>query len=155
VQFSLMSCILTLAGKDLDVDDFIKKSKLRPYKVSYKGQPRLKTKPEGEKLTYSLLSVETSKADFSDLQKQIKDTIRYLERNKEKLTHISLTNKVQHVTLNFGIDLKVNRKNILTQSELLPSKLLKLAGDLGIDIELSLFPIDLHEILERKTKKRR
>jgi len=52
-----MSCILTIAGKNLDVDTFIFKSKLKPYKISYKGQPKFKTKPDSEKLSRSLLSI--------------------------------------------------------------------------------------------------
>ncbi len=147
-----MSCILTIAGKFLDIDAFIEKSKLRPFKKSYKGQPRLKTNPKGEKLTRSLLSIETSKADFHDLQKQIKNTIRYLQRNKDKLAHITSTKTVQTATLDFSIILRIDKKDVLMQSELLPSKLLKLAGGLGIDIELSIYPIDLQHILEKKIK---
>jgi hypothetical protein len=115
-----MSCILTITGKDLDVDAFIAKSKLRPYRKSYKGEPRLKTKSDGEKLSYSLLAIETSKADFNDLNKQIKDTIRYLERNMRKLAYISITKEVEHAVLDFGIDLRIDRKNVLIQSDKFP-----------------------------------
>jgi hypothetical protein len=151
-----MSCILTIRGKSFDVDAFIDKSKLRPYKKSYKGQPRLKTKPNSDKLSYSHLSIETSKADFDNLDKQIADTIRYLKRNKDKLAHINTTKGIDHAVLDFGIDLRIDRKNVLCQSDKFPSKLLKLAGDLGLDIELSIYPVDMQTILENaktKTKK--
>jgi hypothetical protein len=61
--------------------------------------------------------------------------------------------------LNFGIDLRIDKEIVLTQSDTFPNKLLKLAGDLGLDIELSIYPVDIQTILERttfknKTKKR-
>ena len=148
-----MPCNLTLIGKNLDIDTFVKKSKLRGYLKSYKGQPRFKSKPEGEKLPYSLLKIQTSKADFDNLVKQIKETIKYLKRNKEKLSHILVTPEIEYAILDFGIDLTIDRKKTLTQSSLFPNDLLKLAGDLGLDIELSIYPINLQTILEKRSKK--
>ena len=69
-----MSCILTIRGQNLDIDAFIAKSKLKPYKLNYKGEPKLRSKPNGDKLSLSLLSIETSSADFKNLKKQIADT---------------------------------------------------------------------------------
>lgn len=144
-----MSCILTISGRNLNVDAFTDTTKLRPYRKSYKGQPKFNTKPDGEKLSHSSLSIETSKADFDNLRKQIADTIRFLKRNKDKLTHIASTKGVDHAVLDFGIDLRIDKKMILTQSETFPSELLKLAGDLGLDIELSIYPVDLESILDK------
>ncbi len=147
-----MSCILTISGQNLDVDAFINKSKLRPYKKSYKGQPKFKSKPNGDKLSFSLLSIETSKADFDNLKKQIVDTIRYLKRNQGKLAHITSTKEIEYAVLNFGIDLRIDNMKILIQSEKFPNELLKLADDVGLDIELSIYPTDLQETLEKKIK---
>ena len=148
-----MSCILTISGRNFDVDSFVDTGKLRPYRKSYKGQPRLKTKPDGEKLTRSSISIQTSKADFDNLKKQIADTIRYLKRNKEKLAHISSTKGIEYAVLDFGIDLRIDRKEVLTQSDTFPNQLLKLAGDLGLDIKLSIYPVDLQTILEKQHSK--
>ena len=152
-----MSCILNIAGKNFDVDAFVDKSKLRPYRKSYKGQPKFKTKPEGEKLTRSSMSIETSKAEFGNFKKQIDDTIRFLKRNKDKLAHVTLTKEIEYAVLNFGIDLRIDKKKVLTQSDTFPSELLKLAGDFGLDIELSIYPVDMQTILEKqhlKTKQK-
>ena len=145
-----MSCILTIWGRYFDVDTFINTSKLKPYKKSYKGQPKFKAKPDGEKLPHSLIAIETSKTDFDNLDKQITDTIRYLKQNKDKLAHLSLAKGIDHAILDFGINLRIDKKNILSQSDKFPSKLLKLAGDLGLDIQLSLYPVDMQEILEKQ-----
>jgi hypothetical protein len=148
-----MSCILTIRGLNFDVDAFIEKSKLRPYKKSYKGQPKFKTKPDGEKLSHSLLAIETSKAEFDNLNKQIADTIRYLKRNKDKLSQIALTKGIDYAVLDFGIDLRIDRKKVLYQSDKFPSELLKIAGDLGIDIELSIYSADMQTVLENQHSK--
>lgn len=148
-----MSCILTISGRKFPVDEFIDKTKLRPYRKNYRGQPRLRTKPDGEKLPHSSFSIETSKADFDNLNKQLKDTIRYLKRNKDKLAHISLTKGIDFAVLDFGIDLRIDKKKVLYQSDKLPSELLKLAGDLGLDIILSIYPVDMETILEKRHSK--
>ena len=148
-----MSCILTISGRNFDVDGFVDRSKLRPYKRSYKGQAKFKTKPDGEKLTRSSISIQTSKADFDNLKKQIADTIRYLKRNKEKLAHIGSTKGIEYAVLDFGIDLRIDRKKVLTQSDTFPNELLKLAGDLGLDMELSIYPVDIQTILEKQNSK--
>ena len=147
-----MSCILRIAGKNLDVDAFLSTTKLKPYKISYKGQPKFKTKRNSEKLSRSLLSIETSKAGFDNLNKQISDTIRYLKRNKGKLAHIALTKGIDHAILDFGIDLRIDREKVLYQSDTFPNELLKLAGDLRLDIGLSIYPVDMQDILESRTK---
>ena len=152
-----MSCILTLSGRNFDVDVFTDTTKLRPYRKSYKGQPKFKSKPDGEKLTSSSMSIETSKAEFDNFKKQIDDTITFLKRNKEKLGHVALTKGIESAVLNFGIDLRIDKKKVLTQSDTFPSELLKLAGDLGLDIELSIYPVDMQTILEKqhlKTKQK-
>lgn len=148
-----MSCILTIGGQNFDVDNFVETTKLRPYRKSYKGQPKFKTKPDGEKLTRSSISIQTSKADFNNLKKQIADTIRYLKRNKEKLSLIGATKGIEYAVLDFGIDLRIDRKKVLTQSDTFPSELLKLAGDLNLDIELSIYPVNMQTILERRHSK--
>jgi hypothetical protein len=145
-----MSCILSIGGKNFAVDEFIEKTRLKPYKKSYKGQPRFKTKPDGEKLPYSFISMEASNADFEDLNKQITDAIRFLKRNKEKLAQISATKGIEFSVLDFGIYLRIDKKKVLCQSDTFPNKLLKLAVDLGLDIELSIYPVDLQTILEKR-----
>ena len=148
-----MSCILTIGGKNFDVDSFVDKSKLRPYRKDFKGQPRLKNKPNGKKMSSSSISIETSKADFDNLKKQIADTIRFLKRNNHKLSYISSTQGIEYAVLDFGIDLRIDRKNIFMQSDTFPNELLKLAGDLSLDIELSIYPVDLQTILEKEYSK--
>lgn len=150
-----MPCNLVILGKNLDIDTFIAKSKLRGYSKHYKGQPMFKSKPQGKQLTHSRIATQTSSAGFNNLDKQIKDTIKYLKRHGDKLNLIRETKEVELAILDFGIDLRIDNKKILLQSDRFPNQLLKLAGDIGLGIELSIYPIDLQETLEKKTKKPR
>jgi len=133
-----MSCTLSIIGKNLDVQTFIAKSKLRPHHVFLKGEPIFKTKIKSKLRAYSGISIVTSKADFDNLKIQIKDTISFLQRNKEKLKCISTTKEIQYATLNFGVDSTIH-KNMFSQSEVFPNKLLRIAGELGLDLEISLY----------------
>lgn len=44
-----MSCMLSIAGEKFDVVSFIKATGLKPYSQNLKGEPKFKTKLEGEK----------------------------------------------------------------------------------------------------------
>lgn len=148
-----MPCNLVILGKNFDIDEFLAKSKLRGFTKIYKGEPRFKSKPEGKKVEHSRIAIQTSKADFHELNKQIKDTIRYLKRHKDKLSYIKQFKEIDFALLDFGINLRIDRKKVLLQSDRFPSELLKLAGELGLDIELSIYPIDMQSILEKQHAK--
>ena len=148
-----MPCNLTILGEKLDVDELISKSKLRGYTKHYIGQPMFKSKPNGKKLIHSGIGTQTSKADFDNLDKQIKDTIKYLKTHAEKLSIIKQTKEIDFAVLDFGINLRIDKKKILLQSDRFPSELLKLAGDLGLDIELSVYAIEIQDILEKQNRK--
>jgi len=148
-----MSCILTIGSRDFDIDDFVDKSGLKPYRKSRKGQPRFKTRPDGEKLVHSSISIEASKADFDNLEKQIADTIRFLKTDKNKLSYIGSTDGIEYAVLDFGINLRIDREKVLLQSDTFPNELLKVAGDLGLDIELSIYPTDMQMVLEKRPSK--
>jgi hypothetical protein len=135
-----MSCVLSLQGRDFDVDRFLTTSALPlPFKVKRKGEPRWPQKPQGATMSFSVLSIVTSESDFNNLKQQIEDTIEYLERNKQYLRHISKADDIEFATLDFGVDLRIDREKLPCHSERLPAKLLLLAGEFGLDIELSLY----------------
>ena len=131
-----MSCILRISGENFDVDAFILKSQIVPYKTFYKGSPRLKTKPDGEKNKYSGCAIEVSKAEFNDYEQQVTDAIIYLTDNKDKFQYISSTTEIQHSVLDFGIGYDINK---FTQTHHVPVELLRIVADLGISIELSIY----------------
>ena len=147
-----MSCILHITGVRFDVDAFVAQSKVRPYKIFYKGEARFKTKPDGAKLEHSGLSIEVSKADMDDAKGQIKDAINFLSRNRKKLDYISKIKGVQHAILDFGIVRKVDGDKHLMESHLLPNRLLQLAGEVGLSIELTFYAENMQTVLEQRSR---
>jgi hypothetical protein len=146
--------MLHIIGSNLNIDAFLEKSKLRVEKKRYKGEARFTTKPGGEKLPYSYVSVATSNADFSDFPKQLEDTIRYLRRNKDKLRHITSTKGIQYANLDFGIDLRIINGNGMTQSDYFPHRLVKLAAELGLGIEVSIYAANLDAMIMRRMERK-
>ena len=148
-----MPCNLVILGKHFDIDAFLEISKLRGYFKSYKGEPVFKSKPQGRKLTQSRVSIQTSKAEFDNLDMQIKDTIRYLKKHKDKLSYINKTKEIEYAFLDFGIDLRIDGRNTIMQSDMFPIALVKPAGEIGLSIMLSIYPIDMENILEKRKAK--
>ena len=136
-----MPCNLVILGKNLDLDSCIKKNKLRGYSKTYKGEPIYKSKPNGEKVKYSFISVQTSKADFRDLKKQISDTIKYMKRHRDKLSFIKSTKEIEYAFLDFGVALKVNKK-MPAHFDYYPNSLILLAGQIGLGLHISLYSIE-------------
>ena len=152
-----MPCNLVIVGKNLDIDAFLAQTKLKGFTRTYKGEPRFRSKPDGKKLEHSILGIQTSKADFNELDKQIKETIRYLKKHKDKLSYIKEVKEIDLALLDFGINLRIDGDKVLMQSDRFPSELLRLAGELRLDIELRIYPIDTQNILKKqksRTKRR-
>ncbi|SEP30141.1 DUF4279 domain-containing protein [Mucilaginibacter sp. OK283] len=130
-----MSCVLRIIGEDFDVDSFILKTGIDPYKVFYKGDPKVKSKPDGKKFEHSGCAIDASEADFTDFKQQVKDVIEFLESNRNKLLFINSGSEIQYAVLDFGVAYNPDK---FTQTQYLPKELLKLAADLGIGIEISI-----------------
>ena len=131
-----MPCILRIVGENFDVDSFVKKSNITPYKIFHKGDPRLKTKPDGAKIERTGCSIEVSKVDFDNLDQQINAAIIYLNKNQDKLQWINKTPEIQYAVLDFGLNYDLDK---FVQSHYLPNEFLKLVSQLGIGIEISIY----------------
>lgn len=131
----LMSCYFSVIGADFEPDKFIARTKLDYAQISYTGTPRFNSKPEKGKRNYSILSTKVSHAGFDDFNQQVKDAIEYLRVNYDKLKMIADTPGVDYANLDFGVDYKYN----FVQSHYFPPELVKLAGELGISFEISLY----------------
>ena len=137
-----MSCILRIVGKDFDVDAFILKSEIAPYKRFYKGDPKYQSKPDGAKLDNSGCIIELSNADFHNFAQQLKDATAYLTQHKEKFKLINNFPGIDYSILDFGLE---NDDIKFIQTYYLPNDLLKIVGELGLSIELSLYQSEKSE----------
>lgn len=138
-----MTCILNIIGEYFDVDSFIEKCGVKPYKISYKDHPKHKDLPESKKNKFSGCSIGVSNAEFDEFNKQVEDAINYLTANKENLKFIPSIPEIQFATLNFGVEYDIDK---FVQSKYFPNTLLTVCADLGIGIELSIYQQTEHEI---------
>ena len=57
--------------------------------------------------------------------------------------------------LDFPVDLRIDRKNVMAQFDYFPPELVTRAGALGFGIELSVYPRDLEQLAKANATKRR
>jgi hypothetical protein len=131
-----MSCVLRAGGKKFDVDAFIEETKLTPCAVFRKGELiGISTK---NKIHHSSgLNIEVSTASFSNFKKQIKDAIKFLEKNKKEINKLIKTEGLDGPP---ELDFAVSRSDAFTQSFCFPAAFVALAGSMGLNIVLSQYP---------------
>jgi hypothetical protein len=132
-----MSCVLNIAGKHLDIDSFILKSKLQGFEKKYNNQS-LKSKSKSRGQQYSYVSKTISEAGLDNFKKQVADVIKYLKKNKKKLLSISETEEIEFATVNFMIQSKSVSDKYFAQYIYLPKELTILCGDLKLGIEVAI-----------------
>ncbi len=102
--------------------------------VYIRGEPRLpRAQAEGKKNATSGVNITVSQADFTNLKRQIRETLRFLEKYKSALARIRRTPGVEQITLDFG----VAARDVAAQFDSFPPELLLAAGKLGIGLEIS------------------
>src|SRR5690348_302416 len=129
-----MSCILRISGEQLDAGALARTVALPVYRVDQKGEPR----QPGTRGVFemSAFHVDVSEAAFSELRAQIEDAIAFLTANADALSAAVHFPGVERATLDFAVD----GKDVAIDSKYLPPDLLRRAGELGIGIELSVYP---------------
>lgn len=146
-----MSCNLQISGKDLNINDFLAKTKMTPYRKVNKGEPLNKL---GKRISdSSFAAFAASDSGFDDIKTQIKETIEFLDSNKDNLSHILSTPEVEYAFIDFGVNSMIDDDH-LTQGFYFPVELLKLCGELGIGIKLSTYKPDMQLILERRDQEK-
>jgi hypothetical protein len=132
-----MSCVLRARGTDFAVDEFLSKSKLKPIVVARRGHPQYpNSQPSGQVPDNSGFHVVVSNAEFSQLQTQIQDAVRFLKKNHEELSRLIAFTGVERIALDFGIE----ERDVPAHTENFPPNLLSAAGNLGIWLAFTLYP---------------
>ena len=133
-----MSCMFRIDGRSLNIDRLLSAVSL-PATMSFrKGQHRSEIKKDGERNRNSGASFLVSNADFHQFEKQKKDAISFLTNKRTVIRRIMNWPGVDSACLDFGIE----RRDVAAQFDHLPAELLRLAGELGIDIEISQYSIE-------------
>lgn len=115
-----MTCTLALHGSKTAIKSFLENSSLTPDNV-YEEH-------------FVLLPSNRSLHDF---EAQIQDVILYLKENGQEIGELKTRFGLEYERLDFAIA----QSDEYVQSDVLPAELLFLAGSLGLDIQLSRYPV--------------
>lgn len=128
-----MACMLRIDGASLDIDTLLSRIPLVPEMSYRRGEPRSRSEPDRGTNDESGAAFLVSAADFDDFDEQKKGALVFLQGNASAVSEIVAWPGVLHAYLDFGI----YRRDVSIQCDLFSADLLKAAGDLGLDIELS------------------
>lgn len=132
-------CVLRVYGTQLDVDALVETSTLSPCRTYRRGEPRLSTKPEGPRSATSGVNISVSDASWRDLRGQVADAERFLRDHREEISKLRVFPGVEGLTLDFPVELRIG-KNVWAQCDRFPASLVAIAGELGLSLELSIYP---------------
>ena len=132
-----MACVLRVAGRSFDVDAYIRRGKLVPSGVYRRGEARFPTLPRARKSPESGFHIVVSKKDFDDLGGQVRDAVAFLGHHRRAIRALRGRKGVETAALSFGVE---RRPEAVVQAEVFPEDLVRLAGQLGLALELSLYP---------------
>lgn len=129
-----MPCVLWISG-DFKTEELVDAIQLTPYKKIEKGEV-VQTKEGPKKYESALCGFDVSQRDFTDFQALVGDAISFLEANFNKLQGLDKL-PAASAKLDFGYFTTFIDTKIVAQYDTLPFQLLRLSGNLKIDIELS------------------
>jgi hypothetical protein len=135
VEVIMPGCVLRASGRDFDVDEFLANSILKPCAVWRRGESRWKSRPPSDVSGFNLV---VSEAPGEDFRAQVKESIAFLTAHHEELAILREAVGNEHSVLDFGVILPDDL--VFGQSNVFPAELVRLAGELGLGIELSLYP---------------
>ena len=134
-------CVLRVYGKQFDPKKFLEHSGLPAYESWREGEPRLQgSKRWGPTHDSAGFKVDVSRKEWTDLAGQIEDALEFLGKFRHDLRALVATPGVEHVWLDFPFAFPASETAPLLQSVMLPPTLLAIAGELGVGIEVSIYP---------------
>jgi hypothetical protein len=137
-----MSCILRVYGPSFDVDAWLKRATIVPVAVHRRGEPCLPaTKPDGPKHRWSGCNILVSDRGRSDFAGQLRDAARFLSRKSRTLQSLRKSRGVDRAVLDFGVE---RRPDVLVQGEIISEDVVRIAGRLGLALEISHYPPSAH-----------
>ena len=131
------NCILCGLGETFSVDEFLRESPFQTTGVWHKGVGRSGSRRPAPK--HSGFTVTVSEAD-DDFSSQVEDAMRFLVDNDTELRRLQNTPGIQNMALDFGISSHLEKPGVAAQCNCFPPRLIRLAADLNMALELSFYP---------------
>ena len=133
-----MGAVLRASGPEFEVAPFVEGCHWHINRIYRKGDARRPWKSLDERReSESGLVVAVSDADFHEFERQLDDAVAFLVQEGAEVQRLVAFPGVAGVELDFGIAWQ----ETFTQTDHLPARLVRLAGDCGIALTLSHYPI--------------
>jgi hypothetical protein len=142
-----MACILRISGETLAIDELLVSVPLKPCSIYRKGQPT-STRPNARNAMTSGMNIVVSEADFDAFKTQLAESEAFLQSNYDSLQKLVNWPGVEEMRLDFGIEMR----NVYSQCDYFPASLVKLAGSLGLGLELSQYPTNVRKKIKNNRR---
>ena len=140
----MAGCVLRAWDDGFQPETFLHGSSLEPCNIFRKGARR----SESSTWDTSGITVVVSEAS-DDFAKQVVDAIEFLKAKRTELLWLQGSAGLEGMSLDFG----VNRRNGFLQSHAFPPELARLAGELSMALELSIYGTALNAPATRRTSR--
>jgi hypothetical protein len=132
--------VLRVSGEQFDPDGVLPLLSLRPYLVWRKGEPLADVGPRSKRLHESGgFCCDVSKSDGL-LSAECTDALIFLTEHRDDLVRLRDHPDVEDMRIDFGYHSRIDGDRVVVQCDYLQPELLRLAGELRIGFELSLYP---------------
>jgi hypothetical protein len=133
-----MSVILRISGRDLDPDLIARKTTLPITHIYRRGESRFpNSKPRGPKHKFSGVNIQITRKDGlrARASNLIPKAAKIIGTHRQELRRIARMSGVDFAILDIG----VAKLDVAGQFERIPATFLRELGQLGIDLEISIY----------------
>ena len=136
-----MSVVLRVWGRNLDIESAIDTISLGPCSIARCGERKSPSSTSNfDVFDMSGVGFCVSDAGFSEFSLQVEQTIDFLDQHFDEIKLLLSVSGVDQAALCFG----VTRRDVVVEVTRFPSRLINLAGQLGLGVELSQYPSESH-----------
>ncbi|MDZ7619716.1 MAG: hypothetical protein U1E05_22175 [Patescibacteria group bacterium] len=130
-------CVLHVTSDTRSFAGFLRETAFPSYASHEKGDART----SGERQPYDDFgfSSDVSKRDWTDLAGQIEDAHAFLREHEAVLRSLTATHAISDIRLDFPYSCRLG-EGVFAQCDYLAPEFLRLAGELGVGLELSHYP---------------
>ncbi len=133
-------CVLRVSSQTASFKGFLASSRLPAYATFDKGE--VAEKRSGRTHAHYGLKCGVSDRAWDDLPGQVQDAIAFLRKHEGALRALLASCPVDDIRLDFPHTARLSEE-VAVQCDYFPPALIRLAGALGIGLELTLFPPDV------------
>lgn len=128
-------CVFHVSSETDSFENFLLNTTLPVYQTHKHGDER----SNGKRSPYNDygFSCDVSKKEWNDFPGQVEDAISFLKSHSYELKRLATNHVVSDMRLDFPVESRLVANELFSQCDYLPPELIKLAGEVGIGIEIS------------------